>query len=380
MEKSTICLNMIVKNESKTLPVLFSTVHDMIDYYVIVDTGSEDGTPELIKKIMDEYGIDGEIFHEEWVNFGVNRQQALEKAVGKGDYAFIIDADEEFNYKNKEWFDTMQKDCYYLKRMYGAVEYYLPGLINIRNDNKIGWKWKGPVHNFLVAENYAGAFTKEFVSTDILFIKSNIHGGAKSHNVTTEEKYLKDAKLLLDHHHKHPTDTRTIFYLAQSYRDASKNEEAIKWYTKRSKMGGWNEEIYFSLYSIALCKLRTGKYNFEQELIFDFLKAWNYRQHRLEALFTIVSHYRMTGNHKLAFAYGMLGINYNKCNDLLFVHKAIHEFRFLDEVAIAAYYCGHYNISKKLGEKILEDKNYPESQKNRLEKNLEFSLRKLKIL
>ena len=56
MEKSTICLNMIVKNESKTLPVLFSTVHDMIDYYVIVDTGSEDGTPELIKKIIDKYG------------------------------------------------------------------------------------------------------------------------------------------------------------------------------------------------------------------------------------------------------------------------------------------------------------------------------------
>ena len=50
---ATICLNMIVKNESKTLPVLLNTVREIIDYYVIVDTGSEDGTPELIKKIMD---------------------------------------------------------------------------------------------------------------------------------------------------------------------------------------------------------------------------------------------------------------------------------------------------------------------------------------
>ena len=99
---------MIVKNESKTLPVLFSTVREIIDYYVIVDTGSDDGTPEVIKKIMDEYGIKGEVHHEKWVNFGVNREQALQKAVGKADYAFIIDADEELNYTNKKWFKCVQ--------------------------------------------------------------------------------------------------------------------------------------------------------------------------------------------------------------------------------------------------------------------------------
>ena len=45
---ATVCLNMIVKNESKTLPVLLKTVREIIDYYVIVDTGSEDCTPALI--------------------------------------------------------------------------------------------------------------------------------------------------------------------------------------------------------------------------------------------------------------------------------------------------------------------------------------------
>ena len=30
---STICLYMIVKNESKTLPVLLNTVREIIDYY-----------------------------------------------------------------------------------------------------------------------------------------------------------------------------------------------------------------------------------------------------------------------------------------------------------------------------------------------------------
>ena len=94
----TICLNMIVKNEAPIIANLLKSVKDVIDYYIIVDTGSNDGTPEIIKKIMDEYKIDGEIHHEKWINFGINRQQALDKAIGKADYALIIDADEEIKY------------------------------------------------------------------------------------------------------------------------------------------------------------------------------------------------------------------------------------------------------------------------------------------
>lgn len=44
-----ICLNMIVKNETPVLGRLFASVKDIISYYVIVDTGSTDGTPDFIK-------------------------------------------------------------------------------------------------------------------------------------------------------------------------------------------------------------------------------------------------------------------------------------------------------------------------------------------
>ncbi|MEZ5591436.1 MAG: glycosyltransferase family 2 protein [Gammaproteobacteria bacterium] len=69
----------------------------MIDYFVIVDTGSSDGTPQRIQQIMEAFGIPGEIHFRDWVNFGHNRQQALELAVaaGRGDWLLFIDADEE---------------------------------------------------------------------------------------------------------------------------------------------------------------------------------------------------------------------------------------------------------------------------------------------
>ena len=44
-----ICLNMIVKNETPVLGRLFASVKDIISNYVIVDTGSTDGTPDFIK-------------------------------------------------------------------------------------------------------------------------------------------------------------------------------------------------------------------------------------------------------------------------------------------------------------------------------------------
>ena len=41
-----ICVNMIVKNESANLPRLFKSLENVVDFYVIYDTGSTDNTIE----------------------------------------------------------------------------------------------------------------------------------------------------------------------------------------------------------------------------------------------------------------------------------------------------------------------------------------------
>ena len=43
-----LCLNMIVKNESKIITRLLDSVIDIIDCYCICDTGSTDNTVQLI--------------------------------------------------------------------------------------------------------------------------------------------------------------------------------------------------------------------------------------------------------------------------------------------------------------------------------------------
>ena len=85
MEKveKTICLCAIVKNEEKTLPRLINSCKGILDYWVIIDTGSTDNTISVVKEQLD--GIPGEILESSWINFGHNRTELVQKAKGKAD-------------------------------------------------------------------------------------------------------------------------------------------------------------------------------------------------------------------------------------------------------------------------------------------------------
>ena len=77
-----------------------NSVYKIIDYWVIVDTGSTDNTKELIKEYFAEKNIPGELHEKEFVNFGINRTHALKLAKNKADYLFFMDADHVLKYDN----------------------------------------------------------------------------------------------------------------------------------------------------------------------------------------------------------------------------------------------------------------------------------------
>ena len=121
-DKKTICLNMIVKNEAANHPryIREHYAHIPLDYYVISDTGSDDNTADIIKQFFDEKGIQGEIHHDEWVNFAHNRNCALQHAQGKTDYVLIFDADDRFE-GNFVLPEELTSDRYYF-RMANSVK------------------------------------------------------------------------------------------------------------------------------------------------------------------------------------------------------------------------------------------------------------------
>src|SRR3954471_3035328 len=149
--KTNICLNMIVKNEVKVLPRLIRSVKDYIDYYVIVDTGSSDDTIALIRRELGAHGIEGEVHERPWVNFGFNRQQALELALAadKADWLLVIDAHEELAVSTPKFYEKLEPGVIYeIEKHQNDVRYAVRHLVNIRSSI---YRWEGPVHNYLVA-------------------------------------------------------------------------------------------------------------------------------------------------------------------------------------------------------------------------------------
>jgi glycosyltransferase involved in cell wall biosynthesis len=135
---------MIVKNERhvivKTLEMLMSKLP--ITYWVISDTGSTDGTQDVIRNFFAERGIPGELVEHEWRDFGWNRTKALEAAYNKTDYLLIFDADDIIHGNlNLVLLDLTGIDMLNLKFGPGLI-YNRPLIIN----NRLKFRFVGVLH------------------------------------------------------------------------------------------------------------------------------------------------------------------------------------------------------------------------------------------
>ena len=96
-----LCLNMIVKDESRTIVRLLDSVINLIDSYCICDTGSSDNTVEIIKQYFLNKNMNGIIFSEPFINFEYNRNIAIDKCKNIDiDYLLLIDADMVLKYND----------------------------------------------------------------------------------------------------------------------------------------------------------------------------------------------------------------------------------------------------------------------------------------
>ena len=147
MKPQTICLNMIVKDESHIIEKTLENIMKYIplSYWVISDTGSTDNTKEIIEKFFAKRNIKGEFADEPWRDFSYNRNVALRHAFQKSDYLLIFDADDSFHGDFK--LPTLTKDMIHLYFGSLSIRYKRPLLLN----NHKKWKWRGVLHEFIVA-------------------------------------------------------------------------------------------------------------------------------------------------------------------------------------------------------------------------------------
>jgi len=359
---STVCLSMIVKNETKILHECLDSIHPYINYWVIVDTGSTDGTQEYIRKYFEEKGIPGELHERPWVSFGHNRSEALDLCAGKGDYAWMIDADDrvvgEFKYPNGK---NLNADAY-------AIKCGREGCVWWRNQifkTGIGWKYIGVLHEYAHCEKQS--LRQEKIEGNY-FLEARTLGQERNGGVTPVEKYSKDAILLEEELKKDPTNTRYQFYLAQSYFDSQQWDKAIQAYYKRVEMGGWEEECYYSLFRVALCEIsKESPWPVVQQ---KFLDSYDYRPCRAEPLHAVARFLRMNGRPRAAYLFAKEAsqIPYPQ-HDILFIDTNVYRWMALDELAATAFYTHDYKNGHAACEILLKQNRLPPSEVERNQKN-----------
>ncbi|HWA70773.1 MAG TPA: glycosyltransferase [Polyangiaceae bacterium] len=359
-ERATVCLNMIVKNEAKVIARCLASARPFIDAWVIVDTGSSDGTQGLIREALQ--GVPGELFERPWRNFGANRTEALELARGRADYTLIIDADEVLEASPGFAWPELTLDAYQLRTELGDLKYYRTQLVRSR----LPWRYEGALHEHLACD-------KPFTEGKLEGLVDRAHtDGARS---ADPQKYLKDAAVFEQALKEEPSNTRYVFYLAQSYRDAGNDEASLLHYRRRATLGGWEEEVWYSLYQVASLLEKLGRP--EPEVVMAYLDAHQFRPQRAETMCALARYFRLKQKYALAYVFARQAVDTPPPNDTLFVHTGTYAWRARDELSIAAYYVGQHEQAIALTSALLDSPALPAEERARVRENRAFSLRAL---
>ena len=363
-----LALNFICKNESHVIERMLNSAKSITDLIVVNDTGSTDGTQDIIRKFGEENNIPTYVFERPFDDFEKSRTWAMTKlsevvAELKWDadkvHGYWFDCDEQLIIDptfNKNQFTA---DLYMINTYIGQMKYTRNTFFKVSKP----FKWYGPVHEFIVCED------QNITSGLATGIHVNVSMDGASWQGKVSEKYLSHSHKLETYINENRQDPRWIFYTAQSYHDSAsipdnkeENEErlrrSLKYYKERTeRTDGYVEEIYYSHYRMGtIMRSLEHPWNLTMQ---QCLKAYAIDPLRGESIKTIVDYYLQMGEWHLAYLYTKFGYeNFHGKNPypkkLLFVDESLYVWRFAEAHAASCYYTGRLHDAKNTYSEILK--------------------------
>ncbi|MCY0879486.1 MAG: glycosyltransferase [Firmicutes bacterium] len=344
---ASIALAMIVRNESQVIERCLRSVVPYIDAWVVSDTGSTDDTPERVRAALQS--LPGRLVHRPWVNFGVNRTELLALARGMADYLLLLDADMTLE-GDPDAKRHLTAPAYYLPVEDGTLTYWMPYLV--RGD--LPWRYEGVTHEYLVCDDRVAIEQWPWFK-----IFHHADGGSRA------DKWTRDLALLEDAVAANPGDARSVFYLAQTYRDLGKTREAIRAYQRRTSLGGWAEELFYAQYQAGVL-LAADDW---ARAVDALLTAWSYRPTRAEPWYHLAVGWRQRQAWPLAYLATRQGLAIPEPQDLLFVESWIYRWGLWFEHSLAAYYTGHLEEAREANARVLAEPSVPEPWRSQARAN-----------
>lgn len=300
---TSICLNMIVKDESEIIVSTFDNIRKYINIskFIISDTGSSDNTISIMEEYFNLNNLPYEIHTDKWVNFEHNRNLALDYCKGKSDYILFFDADDRIN-GNLELPLNLHADCYGLA-FKSASESGFFHFKKVLIKNTVA-RWIGVLHESIILTK------KDPICIDLegnYFIQAG-HFGSRSKN---PNKYLDDALVLENAFNNEPDNSffkaRYSYYCATSYYSHSDNKKAIEWFKTRlnykNNSHDFNED-YMTYKHLGMVYKEQEDY---ANAINTWLTGWNFHPSKAELLYEASLLYSELNNYLLAYKIALWG-------------------------------------------------------------------------
>ncbi|MGH3561401.1 MAG: glycosyltransferase, partial [Mycobacterium sp.] len=356
--RPAICLNMIVRNEAHVIREALDSVAPYISWWVIVDTGSDDGTQDVIRNHMAGLGIPGELYEQPWRNFGYNRTEALALARGHGDYIWVIDADDTV--VGTPDFTQLSADLYMLRYRGRIAMYWRPQFFR----DGLRWRYEGVVHEGPVCDDpYVEAHLEGEYHIEYRQL------GDRSRDT---QKWARDTELLLPEVERNPEDIRSMFYLAMSYMNARDYVNAHKWFARYVEIENSGENAYLAMYWSAESMVQLGEP--WPDVQDAYLRAWEFRPTRAEPLYAIARRYRIDGHYRLGYLFAERAAEIPFPEEVGSVSEDVYGWRATDEQAICASRIGKHPKAFALCRGLLARPDIPDDARQRIAGNRDFSV------
>jgi len=356
-----ICLAMIVKNAGSNFENVLKENLPFFDHWCILDTGSTDGTQEVIKRILKNKK--GQLHEEPFINFRESRNRCLDLAGQK--CKFIIMLDDTYILKgnirkflNEVRGDTFS-DSFSLLIRSDDTEYYSNRII--KSDKNLRYKYT--IHEVITNENNINV---SIPPTEAYILD---HRSDYMEKRTMDRKQF-DLELLFKELKENPDDPRTIYYIGQTYGCMNDEINKAKYFELRIEhpVQGYIQEKIDTLFELARCY--NFKLNFETGELMEpntklnlnqwkrceelYTLAYNLDKNRPDSLYFIGIHYYLEKDYITAYTYFKKAFEIGYPIGSQYSLKPTLSFHFLPKfLTDVCYYLEDYSLGLAAAELFL---------------------------
>ena len=291
---NTVSLCLICKNENSNLGYLMEDVGPVLEEVHVTDTGSTDGTLEILQEKQKKYS-NLHLHHYTWTDhFSEARNYSFTKA-GNVDWIFWLDSDDRINQNDLKHFkdnilDNPCVDCWLLPYIYskypdGSPQMYLTRERFLRKS--IRPQWIGAIHETVAIHNMRQ------VNYENLKVEHNRDG-----------KFIepkRNIRILEKEFQKNPNEPRTAYYFAKElfdHMDPRAKDKLIHYLNIPGDCRYWDDEIGARF---RLAKQYLSENNFRQAIqTIEFVYHLDATRKRSEYYYIFGEVESRLGNYEIA--------------------------------------------------------------------------------